>query len=279
MSRFLRSLDAIREQTGKIEDFLGILSGLVKPFLSAIGRFLIVVTYLEDAISIFMQWNDQKVYLQDFRDIPLGLTYLFLVGNITATCICSTLIIAEKYPDGAVAGLVVAVFSQTFAYGLVFSFSFFLRNLLLIGGLFMVLSDVWVRQSRAFGGLLLINSRDRRMYFQVAGRVLLVSLFIGFFFGGPWSIWRATVAFVGFIGCVMIAVGFKSKLSAIMLIVILSVFNLLLNSFWTLHQYHPERDFAKYDFFQVLSVVGGVLVLANSGPEVDENKDDDRESV
>ncbi|KIM93958.1 hypothetical protein OIDMADRAFT_46043 [Oidiodendron maius Zn] len=279
MSRFLCSLDAIREQTGKIEDFLRILSGLVKPFWSAIGRFLVVVTYLEDAIRMAMEWNDQILYLQDFRHIPLGLTYLFLVGNITAMCICSTLIIAGKYPEGAVAGLVVAVFSQTFAYGLISSLSFILRNLFLICGLFMVLYDVWVRQSRAFGGLLLVNSRDRRMYFQVAGRVLLVSLFIGFVFGGPWSIWRATVAFFGFIACVMVAVGFKSKLSAIMLIVILSVFNLLLNNFWTLHQHHPERDFAKYDFFQVLSIVGGALLLVNSGPEVDENKDDDRESV
>jgi ER-derived vesicles protein len=279
MSCFLRSLDAIREQTGKIEDFLGIVSGLVKPLLSAIGRFLVVVTYLEDAIKIGTQWNDQILYLQEFRHIPLGLTYVFLVGNITTMCICSTLIIARKYTDGAVAGLVVAVVSQTFAYGLIFSFAFFLRNLFLIGGLLMVLSDVWVRQSRAFGGLLLINNRDRRMYFQVAGRVLLVSLFIGFVFGGPWSIWRATVAFLGFIACVMVAVGFKSKLSAIMLIVILSVFNLLLNNFWTLHRHHPERDFAKYDFFQVLSIVGGVLLLVNSVPEVNGNKDDDRESV
>lgn len=36
-------------------------------FLPAIGRFLIVVTFLEDALRIVTQWNDQLHYLQDFR--------------------------------------------------------------------------------------------------------------------------------------------------------------------------------------------------------------------
>jgi uncharacterized membrane protein YphA (DoxX/SURF4 family) len=280
MSSSLHSLDAIREQTRKIEGFLGILSGLLaKPLLSAIGRFLVVVTHLEDAIRIVWQWDDQILYLHEFCDILSGLTYLFLVGNITAMCTCSTLIIAGKYLDGAVAGLVIAVVTQAFAYGLIFNLNIFMRNLFVLGGILMVLSEAWVRNSRAFGGLLSINNRDRRIYLQVAGRVLLISLFIGFVFSGSWSIWRATVPLFGFVACIMVAVGFKSKLSATIFMAILSMFNLLLNNFWTLHPHHPERDFARYDFFQVLSIVGGVLLLANSGPEVDGKKDVDRELV
>ena len=100
-------LDAIREQTSKIEDFLDTLSDPVKPyvfssttpryqsyktsahllttifnprtaqnfmltfllcrFLPAIGRFLIVVTFLEDALRIITQWSDQLLYLHDYR--------------------------------------------------------------------------------------------------------------------------------------------------------------------------------------------------------------------
>lgn len=36
-------------------------------YLPAIGRFLIVVTFIEDALRIITQWNDQLVYLKDFR--------------------------------------------------------------------------------------------------------------------------------------------------------------------------------------------------------------------
>ena len=60
-------LDAIRAQTSKIEDWLDTISDPVKPYLPAIGRFLIVVTFLEDALRILTQWNDQLTYLHDYR--------------------------------------------------------------------------------------------------------------------------------------------------------------------------------------------------------------------
>jgi len=60
-------LDTIREQTSKIEDWLDTISDPVKPYLPHIGRFLIVVTFLEDALRIITQWSDQLVYLHDYR--------------------------------------------------------------------------------------------------------------------------------------------------------------------------------------------------------------------
>ena len=101
-------LDAIREQTSKIEDWLDTLSEPVKPYvyffrprgvmvvevenvmrkghgsnleifalyryLPAIGRFLIVVTFLEDALRIVTQWNDQLLYLHDYRHCAYSLS-------------------------------------------------------------------------------------------------------------------------------------------------------------------------------------------------------------
>lgn len=36
-------------------------------YMPAIGRFLIVVTFLEDALRIITQWSDQILYLHDYR--------------------------------------------------------------------------------------------------------------------------------------------------------------------------------------------------------------------
>ena len=97
----------------------------------------------------------------------------------------------------------------------------------------MVLSDSWVRKKFAPAGLPQIDEKDRKMYFQLAGRVLLIFLFIGFVFAGDWSIWRVLVSLFGFVACVMVVVGFKAKWSAVILVMILSIFNLLVNNFWT----------------------------------------------
>jgi uncharacterized membrane protein YphA (DoxX/SURF4 family) len=153
---------------------------------------------------------------------------------------CSTLVIARKYSDYAVGGLIGVVITQALGYGLIFDLNFFLRNLSVMGGLLMVLSDSWVRKSKAFAGLPEIDEKDRKMYFQLAGRVLLIFLFVGFVFSGKWSIWRVIVALLGFVACVMVVVGFKAKFSAIMLVVILSIFNLLVNNFWTVSQVLPS---------------------------------------
>lgn len=43
------------------------LIALCSSYLPAIGRFLIVVTFIEDSLRIITQWNDQLLYLRDFR--------------------------------------------------------------------------------------------------------------------------------------------------------------------------------------------------------------------
>jgi uncharacterized membrane protein YphA (DoxX/SURF4 family) len=165
--------------------------------------------------------------------VPYGLTHLFLIVNVLAMVSCSTLVIARKYSDYAVGGLIGVVVTQALGYGLIFDLNFFLRNLSVMGGLLMVLSDSWVRKNKAFAGLPQIDEKDRKMYFQLAGRVLLIFLFVGFVFSGKWSVWRVIVSLFGLVACVMVVVGFKAKFSAIMLVVLLSVFNILVNNFWT----------------------------------------------
>lgn len=146
---------------------------------------------------------------------------------------CSTLVIARRHSEYAVAGLIGVVVTQALGYGLIFDLNFFLRNLSVMGGLLMVLSDSWMKKTKAFAGLPQMEEKDRKMYFQFAGRVLLIFLFVGFVFSGQWTIWRILVSIVGLVACVMVVVGFKAKWSATLLVVILSIFNVLVNNFWT----------------------------------------------
>ena len=181
-----------------------------------------------------------------FNTVPWGLNHLFLIINVVAMLTCSTMVILRKRADQAVAGLLGVVITQALGYGLIFDLNFFLRNLSVMGGLLMVLSDSWVRKRFAPAGLPQIDEKDRKMYFQLAGRVLLIFLFVGFVFAGNWGIGRVVVSIFGFVACVMVVVGFKAKFSAVMLVVILSIFNLLVNNFWTVRLLSFFRSFTKH---------------------------------
>ncbi|PWN45045.1 SURF4-domain-containing protein [Ceraceosorus guamensis] len=268
-------LAKVRAYTSKVEDLIDQYTQPIKPHLPALGRFLIVVTFLEDALRILTQWGDQKYYLQKHRGFPWGISHVFLLTNVIVMLAASGAVIARKFPEISVGALLGVVVVQGFGYGLIFDINFFLRNLSVIGGLLMVLSDSLSKKKNIFAGLPSISETDRRIYFQLAGRVLLIFLFIGFIIQGNWSIARVVVSILGLGACIMVAVGFKARWSASFLVLLLSVFNLFVNNFWTVHHAHPARDFLRYDFFQTLSIVGGLLLLVNQGPggfSMDERK-------
>ncbi|KAG8897026.1 hypothetical protein FRC00_004917 [Tulasnella sp. 408] len=268
-------LEKVRVWASWAEDQIDILSQPLRPYLPAIGRFLIVVTFLEDALRIVSQWGDQLWYLQKHRSFPWGISHLFLLINVVTMLAASGAIIARRYSEIAVGALMGVVIIQGFGYGLIFDLNFFLRNLSVVGGLIMVFSDAITSSKRNFAGLPSLTENDRRKYFQLVGRVLLIFLFIGFMIQGQWSFARVLVSIFGLVACGMIAVGFKAKWSAAFLVILLSVFNVVINNWWSVHSHHPQRDFLKYDFFQTLSIVGGLLLLVNMGPgglSVDEKK-------
>jgi len=71
-------------------------------------------------------------------------------------------VILKKHTEYAVAGLLFVVIIQGFGYGLIFDLNFFLRNLSVIGGLFMVFSDSMLTRNQRFAGLPSISETDRK---------------------------------------------------------------------------------------------------------------------
>lgn len=161
--------------------------------------------------------------------------------------VCSLLAILKKYTEYACAGLFGVVISQSIGYGLLFDSNFIFRNLSVVGGLLMLLADAYSSNKRAlFAGLPSVSETNKSTYLQLSGRILLVFLFLSFILAGEFSVLRVVVSIIGFIGCMMVVVGFKAKWSAWILITFLSISNVLLNNWWNLHQlsvYYQDSDF------------------------------------
>ncbi|KAI9222037.1 SURF4 family protein [Blastocladiella britannica] len=272
----MSSLHQFKPFAARVEDTVDRIGSPLKPYLPVLARFLLVVTFLEDSLRIVSQWDDQLWYLEKHRGMPWGVSHSFLLVNVLTMLVCSVMAMAQKRTNLAVGGLFAVIVSQSIGYGLLFDFAFFIRNLSVMGGLLMLLAEGYAKSRKSyFPGLPNLSETDRSTYLQLGGRVLLVLLFISLMFAGEFTLLRAAVSVVGAVACLGVAVGFKAKWSALFLIMFLSLFNVVMNNWWSLHHTHPQRDYIKYDFFQTLSIMGGFLLLVNLGPggiSVDEKK-------
>ncbi|KAJ1952439.1 ER-derived vesicles protein erv29, partial [Linderina pennispora] len=178
-------MEQIRNVSEQTEDVIERFSRPLKPYTPWLARTLLVSTFIEDAIRIVMQWQNQLFFLQAYRGFPWGVSHFFLLLNVVIMLACSGAAIGRRYTEYAVGGLFFVIVSQGFAYGLIFDISFFLRNLSVIGGLLMLLAEGLMAQRRnVFAGLPSISDEDRSKYVLLGGRILLVLLFFSFVFSG-----------------------------------------------------------------------------------------------
>lgn len=273
----------IKQISSTSEDWLQSLSAPIRPHLAKIGRFLLVATFLEDSLRIVMQWDQQVRYMSSVRGLSFSLACLFLASVVLAMLGCSLIVLGNvgggKHLKKACYGLMAVVIAQAVGYGLLMDPGFMLRNLSLIGGLFLLLAQATASESHkkhVFGGLPVGLDSKSAQVLPLLGRILLMFLFASLTFAsGELSVTRGIIALISLVSCTMVIVGFKAKTSAALLLAVLSVSNILLNNWWSLHDSHPQKDFVKFDFFQTLSIMGGFLLLIQLGPgdlSVDEQK-------
>jgi len=152
------------------------------------------------------------------------------------------------------------------------------RNLAVVGGVVLLIAETWSSTDGRglFAGLPSANDqRTPRTYMQLGGRVLLVAMFLTLLRLDLTSPLPIIQDVVGTALVVLIAVGYKTRLASLVLVSWLLVVNIYSNAWWMMPAHQFSRDFVKYDFFQTLSVAGGLLLVVALGPggySIDEHK-------
>lgn len=149
-----------------------------------------------------------------------------------------------------------------------------MRNLSLSGGLILLLVESKPDAKSLFAGVPTLGDNKPKNYLQFAGRFLLIIMFLTLI-RLDYSIIHIIINFLGTALIILVAVGYKTKLSALTLVIMLSFLNIIVNPFWTIESDKPLHDFLKYDFFQTMSVIGGLLFIVALGPggvSLDEHK-------
>lgn len=264
-------MDFLQGASQKLESSVNRLGSPLKPHLGRIGRFLLIVTFLEDAFRILVQWNDQVYFMQTYRHLPAGISHLFLLYNVFCMLVGSWLALVKMQTGLACALLASVVVVQSLGYGLLMHVGFMLRNASLLGGLLILLAtgqSSAQRKQNYLPSLHTLTESEKGTYLSLAGRILLICLTGSLLYnhGGMGTGMRVFAFGIAIISSVMVAVGFKARHSAVLLVALMSVLNLFLNNWWQHHPGTPERDFMRYDFFQTLSIIGGFLLLVHAGP-------------
>ncbi|CAO2598155.1 Surfeit locus protein 4 [Lemmus lemmus] len=223
---------------------------------------------------MWFQWSEQR----DYIDTTWSCGYLLASSFVFLNLLGQWMILphtAMKSIDISVKMLIqFSLFLQTIAYSILWDLKFLMRNLALGGGLLLLLAESRSEGKSMFAGVPTMRESSPKQYMQLGGRVLLVLMFMTLLHFDA-SFFSIVQNIVGTALMILVAIGFKTKLAALTLVVWLFAINVYFNAFWTIPVYKPMHDFLKYDFFQTMSVIGGLLLVVALGPggvSMDEKK-------
>lgn len=258
------SLDQ-KEILSKAEDAADQVLRHGKHVLPHLARLCLVSTFIEDGIRMCFQWNEQRDYMNITWSIGWFLAVVFVLFNFLGQLGASFMVLFRLRVVTACALLFVIVMLQTVAYSILWDLQFLLRNLSLVGALLLLIAESRTEGKSLFAGVPTLGENKPKNYLQLTGRILLVFMFITVL-RFEFSILQMLQTFVASALMILVTVGYKTKLSALLLVLWLSALNLYMNCWWTVPSFKPMRDFMKYDFFQTMSVIGGLLMVVSLGP-------------
>ncbi|XP_073984811.1 surfeit locus protein 4 [Rhodnius prolixus] len=262
------------ELLSKAEDIADEVYKRTRIILPTMARLCLISTFLEDGIRMWVQWSEQREYMDMSWGCGKFLATMFVLVNLIGQLGGCVMVLIQKKVTVACGILFFIVVLQTFAYSILWDIQFLLRNLALIGALLLVLAESHVEARSLFAGVPTLNDNNPKNYLQLAGRCLLAFMFITLI-RFEFTFLQIVQDILGSIMMILVTIGYKTKLSAFVLVVFLGLLNFYHNAWWQIPEYKPLRDFLKYDFFQTLSVIGGLLMIVLLGPggvSMDEHK-------
>merc|ERR1712088_553310 len=237
-----------------LEDTAELATKAAKPVLPHLARILLVATFLEDGIRMWTQFVEQREYIMILWGCGHFLASLFVTINLICEISAVAMVVNRFLTNVACGILIFVVVLQTLVFGIVFDWHFLLRNLALCGAVLLVAAEAWAEEDKR-----------PKSYLQLTGRVLLAFMFLSLIrFEADATQMIYTLVTSILMG--LISVGYKTKLSALALVSLLFIHNITHNCFWTINARKPLRDFLRYDFFQTLSFMGGLVMVVVIGP-------------
>lgn len=240
-----------------------------RKYMKPVARALLLSTFVEDGFRMATQWGDQTAYIESAWGVGGAGAVLFVLTNLVGQLVPTAMVLArntDRQVRGGIFALAGVLALQMLAYDVLWSSQFFLRNTAVAGSLVLLYAEtVMDKKSTHAGlpeGLATTKAAD---YLQAAGRVMIVIMFLTMLHLSLTSPARMLMegAELALMGCV--AVGKQSKACALLLTGMMVLETSWYNAFWMHAGESAVYDLKKYDFFQTLTVIGGLLLVVACG--------------
>lgn len=238
-----------------------------KTFLPTLGRLFLTGTFIEDGFRIWLQWFERRDIIVKHWNSQMFISATFVTINSIAQLGGSYMVLSSSHIRIACSILMVLVPIRTIDYHISWATNSFIRNLSLIGGIALLFTQTFeTGNAKLVAGLPTLEThRSQVNYIKLFGRIALVFSFIT---TQSWELSFLNVieTILGFTLMMAVIIGWKTKLSALFLAIYLFVN--LCNQALCMLEYSLHGDLYKsyYEFFQTLSIFGGIILLISLGP-------------
>lgn len=260
----------------KAEDFADNFLRASRKFLPILARLCLIGTFVEDGFRMWFQWSEQRDYIDTSWGCGKMIATTFVIINMIGQLTASFAIFAQKNVKQMCYMLFVIIFLQSLAYSILWDAKFMARSLALSGAVMLLLAESKQEARSMFVGVPSMENvhNNPKNLMQLSGRIMLVLMFMTLlkFTMKPLDLFRNIVGSLLMVG---IAAGWKTKINSLLLCVWLMILNVTMHDFWRHRSGSIMHDYKKFDFFQTMSVVGGLLMLVSIGPggvSMDERK-------
>lgn len=249
------------------------------PVIKPLARLFLLCTFIEDAFRMAFQWDVQATHVSsEWQAEPwvgnsfVAFNLAFQVFPCTILLLNGICVVPKGLIQACIAILIIVVLAQSVAYHVLWNLEFFLRNLAVIGALCLVGAEACDPEPEK-GGILGKAARtdveeededEVSDILRLSGRVMIALMFLTLIKFDTAQ--RIALECVAAVLLSLVVVGYKTKLSAVTLFIFLSIENAYLNDFFFHDPSENLYDFKKFNFFQCLTVIGGLLMLVVLGP-------------
>jgi len=254
-------------------------------FLIGLATFLAVLTYLEDATRLYVMWEEQLSFVQKHSGLPYtSIAASLLIAIALAQCSTPLLVLPPSLSPTVArlhlyicVAVALSVIFQPYIFNQMTNFQLISLSAAQLGALGLIFGEahaVLHPQRHPFAAFISTpmpaEAGDAVQWVRLCSRLLLtVDLTVVFttrlmqdLFPVASLLGTALDAFP-LVGGVLVWLGFKTEAcaTAVALACLVDTFHRF--PFWT---GTPDADFLRFHFFQAMTPVGGLLLLAALGP-------------